>query len=455
MKQRLYTILLTLTVALLLMVILCGSLIFLWLARSGRLQRLVDVFLVQEHQVVRSEQEHFNLTVIANNLHFPWDIAFIPDSSNLLVTEKLTAQIILINTETTGGEFKVIARIPDVMPVGIGSHCGLLGISLHPNFNENGYVYMTYASSGLNGKGIQHTIARARYHNQALFDLETILSIDSNINTPSEYITSTHAIKNTIIGSGTCGMRMAWLPDTTLLVTIGSVEYETREIIQRFDNLRGKIIRINDDGTVPADNPFVNDPEISDEIFSVGHRDAQGLTVSRESPYQIWSSEHGPYGGDELNLIVPGANYGWPLVSYGYDYRERSTIVNSLEFLGLLNRLPPQTLVRSALDDNHAKYGFQEPVRIWGRDGGRSVAPSGLMWYSGALFKNWKGNLFMALLYKRQLLRLVVENNQVIHEEGLLTNQIGRIRHVAEGFDGAIYLIVDQDRGRLYRMTPR
>ena len=431
-------------IALLLVVVLVVflALSLVWLSQSDRLSRFADEFIALKVQRIRSQQGVFDIERVANDLHFPWGMAFIPHSPYVLITEKISAQIVAVYLHT--GEKRPVFRVPDVVPVKAGEHCGLLDISLHPQFARNRLVYVAYIATDSDSITARPTVARARFQRHE--SNETLFTF-SGFEIIAEAGTST-------VHKGGCGMRMAWLPDTTLLVGIGYEGTSDSPTNQLVDSLHGKIIRINDDGSIPADNPFVDDPRVRDEIYSLGHRDAQGIAVTTESPAKVWASEHGPYGGDELNLITPGSNYGWPVVSYGYDYVDRSPLRVSLEYIGLIQRLPRSQLQSSHLGQEHQPYGFVEPVKVWGRNGGRSIAPSGLLWYSGTLFPEWTGDIFIATLYKRHLLRLELDDNKVTGEEKLLNNKIGRVRHVAQGPRGALYVITDADRGGLYRLTP-
>lgn len=254
---------------------------------------------------------------------------------------------------------------------------------------------------------------------------------------------------------GTCGIRFAWHPDGTLLASLGHAESTSA---QELDSLRGKIIRINDDGSIPPDNPFANQSDsVRGEIFSLGHRDPQGVMVSPHPPYTIWSSEHGPYGGDELNLIVPGGNYGWPLVSYGVEYPQRvqSKIKTGLGYIGLSQSIPRRDRQYIGGPGTHSESGFLDPVVHWGEGGEtRSIAPSGAILYNGDMFPEWRGDVLLAVLGKRQIRRVdIEEGNIAVDQEIILKNKLGRLRQLAELADGSILVITDSTNGKLFRIT--
>ena len=379
---------------------------------------------------MRSQEHVARVQRVTDTLSYPWGMAILPDGERALITEKITAIVKLVDLQN-GAQIE-IARIGDVTPLSAGDHCGLLDISLHPNFTETSLVYLAYTTGTASAANIRPRLSRARFHDNQLIDIEPILTLESGSS-----------------NSGTCGMRMAWLPDNTLLMSVGHAESSTAQDPTR---LRGKIIRINDDGSPAQGNPTDAIPGARPEIYSLGHRDPQGVAV--DSSGRIWAVEHGPYGGDELNIIQPGGNYGWPQVSYGVHYPRQSPLSEALEYIGLKNRIPARAIRRIG-DTTHADAGFIEPVAHWGADGSRSIAPSGMLIYSGRQFDRWRHNLLIATLYKRHIRRVVIADNRPIHQERLLTNRIGRIRHLVEAPDGTIYVLTDSPNGSLFRLTKK
>ncbi len=218
------------------------------------------------------------------------------------------------------------------------------------------------------------------------------------------------------------GSRLAFLPDGTLLISLG--DRGERQSAQDLDDHRGSLIRINRDGSVPADNPFAGGSK--PEIFSYGHRNMQGLALHPETRIP-WTHEHGPQGGDEININRPGANYGWPVITYGVNYG-----------------------IRTRIGEGTAKPGMEQPVHKWVP----SIAPSGMAFYSGDQLPRWRGNLLVGSLKFGQLVRLTLENDRVVGEERLLNNRFGRIRDVVTGPDGFVYLLTDSPRGQLLRIGP-
>ena len=297
--------------------VVAGNVLFSWLHRTDRVTRLLDEYYNKTQYSARTAEHRISVEQITRNLGYPWGVGVLPGGREALITEKTTSIVQLV--DLTDGSRVEIDRVPGVTPVSARNHCGLLDISLHPRFAENGYVYFAYTTGRRAEVNVRPRISRARFVDNRLIDYEELLTLaagSANI--------------------GTCGMRMTWLADETLLVSVGHAESMSA---QDPSELRGKIIRINDDGSIPGDNPFVGlaDEGVRGEIFSLGHRDPQGLAVARDGT--IWSVEHGPFGGDELNIIEPGANYGWPVVSYGVAYNfERSKLDVSLQYIGLRER---------------------------------------------------------------------------------------------------------------------
>ncbi len=280
---------------------------------------------------------------------------------------------------------------------------GLLGLALDPDFSKNHLIYFSYAESQADMAGT--VVARAKLVDMALENLQVIFRQQPKTD-----------------GTKHFGSRLVFAPDGNLFVTLGE-RFKYMDQAQQLDNHLGKLVRIRSDGSVPSDNPFVKDQKAKPEIWSYGHRHIQGAAI-HPGTGELWIHEHGPRGGDEINIPKPGKNYGWPLASYGIHYW------------------------MTPIKKEHAEQGFEEPIYYWTP----SIAPSGMMFYKGSMFPEWKGNLFIGALAGKHLVRLVVNEKNVISEEKLLRDS-ARIRDVAEGPDGAIYLLTDEENGKLLRLT--
>lgn len=340
--------------------------------------------------------------VIADGLDSPWGLALLPDG-RMLVTERSGALYLMDDR----GQRTRIENVPDAF---VKLQGGLLDVVLHPQFETNSTVYLSLA----HGRQKHNTtrVVRAVLEGNALRDVQVIYD-----NTPKG--TSVHY-----------GGRLAFLPDGTLLVTTGEgADY--REHAQRLDVVLGKIVRINDDGSIPADNPFATTPDADPAIWSYGHRNPQGLYVDAQTG-TVYSTEHGPRGGDEINIIEPGINYGWPIATHGIDYSGA--------------RISPF----------ETYDGMREPLTFWTP----SIGPGGVALYRGVMFPEWNGDLLVAVLGHRHLRRVDLENGTVVAQEVLLEDHNARFRQVEIGEDGAIYAVVenvnDADRsGQILKITPR
>ncbi len=348
----------------------------------------------------KSEQASFALKEIVNGLDHPWAMAFMPDGS-ILITERSGKLRIVENAAL---DPTPIPGLPKIYSSGQG---GLLDIALHPDFSSNRLVYFSYSASDNSGAGTE--VARAKFENGALKQVQSIFSVEPKTSGRNHY-----------------GSRLAFANDGTLLITIGD-RYSFMLEAQNNANHLGTVVRVNDDGSVPADNPFVGDHSSRPEIYSFGHRNPQGLTI-RPGSDQIWSHEHGPRGGDEVNIIRPGANYGWPAITYGIDY--------SGAIISELTEAP----------------GMEQPVIYWDP----SIAPSGMTFYSGSFFPQWDGDLFVGALRGTHLRRLELEGDTVVAQEALLNDLGERIRDVRQGPDGYLYILTDLARpnGKLLRLEP-
>ena len=343
--------------------------------------------------------EAYDIETLATGLDAPWGIAFI-DENRFLVTE-LSGQLRLVEN---GVVSEPISGVPSVYFAGQG---GLLDIVLAPDFETTGTLLLSYAK----GDDAQNAtaVSRARLAGQSLVDLEEIFVSAPWRDTSSHF-----------------GGRMVILPDETLMLTLGDA-FAYREEAQRRTNHLGTVVRMNLDGSVPTDNPFANEDGPAAWVYSYGHRNVQGIAYDGARQL-IWENEHGPQGGDEVNILQAGANYGWPIATEGRDYNGA--------------RISPFS----------SHDGFEAPVYGWAE---YSIAPAGMMVYDADLFEAWRGDLFIAGLASRALHRIDLnEDGAVIEEYRLLREIDQRIRQVAQGPDGAIYVLVDGPEGSVERLTP-
>jgi glucose/arabinose dehydrogenase len=356
----------------------------------------------QKEEVIedRKESENpadFNYTIdtIATGLLNPWSLTFLPNQ-DLLVTER--AGEIRIIRENRLLETK-IAGVPEVYATGQG---GLFEVKLHPDYDSNGLLYICYASVS---NGASNTaIMQAKLEDFTLVEKKVIFQA-------LPYLT----------GGQHFGGRMEFDRDGYLYLSVG--ERGRRTNAQSLENHAGKIIRLNDDGSTPADNPFVKDNGVLPEIYTYGNRNPQGM-IRHPDTGEIWIHEHGPMGGDEINIVKPGVNFGWPIVSYGDNYDG------------------------SVISENPTAEGIEDPFHYWNP----SIAPCGMTFVTSDLFSPWKGNLLVGSLKFRYLARLELNENAVIAEERLLED-LGRVRAVIQGPDGLIYVAVESP-GMVLRLNP-
>jgi aldose sugar dehydrogenase len=343
--------------------------------------------------------------VVLDGLEQPWAMAWLPDGL-ILITERPGRMILYNENEHT---IEYVNGIPDVYSDGQG---GLLDIILHPDFENNRLIYFTFAIGNDNHN--QTAVARGEFNGSEVQNVEIIFRA-----------------KPEKSGNQHFGSRMAWLDDGTLLVSVGdggnrpkSIDgILSREYAQKLNTHLGKIIRINNDGSVPVNNPFIGQDNALPEIWSIGHRNIQGLTFD-EKRGRVWANEHGSRGGDELNQVSPGLNYGWPIVTY------------SREYYGL--RISHKT----------SMPGMTDPVIVWTP----AQAPSGLTVYNGNIFKEWKGDLFSGGLRGKQVRRILLDGSTVVGEESLTIGY--RVRDIRTGPDGYLYLLTAENNGKLIRIIP-
>lgn len=340
----------------------------------------------------------FSIETVGEGLEHPWGLAFLPNG-DVLVTER-PGRLRIIRKGVL--DPTPISNTPQTLARGQG---GYFDIILHPNFTENKIVYLSFSHG--TKKANSTRIVRAIFDGQSLLDTITIFDTAPNKDTPSHF-----------------GGRMAFLPDGTLIMTTGD-GFDYREQAQNKAVTLGKTIRINDDGTVPRDNPFINQEGVDPKIWTLGHRSPQGLGIDPLTGV-VYQHEHGPKGGDEVNILNAGNNYGWPIATYGQDY-SGATISPFTEYEGTV-----------------------QPIKYWTP----SIAPSGLAIYRGRAFPDWDGNLFVGALAYRSLRRLELVTGKVLNEEILLEDLGERIRDVRVGPDGFIYVTTDTPDGKILRLVP-
>ena len=333
---------------------------------------------------------------VAQGLDHPWGLAFLPDG-RMLVTER-AGQLRLVGR--SGELSKPLAGVPQVRAAGQG---GLLDVALSPTFAQDRLVYLSFSEPGEGGAGV--AVARGRLGERGLEGTQTIWRQQPKVGSSIHW-----------------GSRLVFRPDGTLFVTLG--DRSSRDHVQDLSTTIGKIVRINPDGTIPRDNPFLGRADVRPEIWSYGHRNVQGAALDARG--QLWTIEHGARGGDELNNPQPGRNYGWPVITYGVDYSGAKIGVGT------------------------ARPGMEQPVYYWDP----VIAPSGATFYSGSAFPDWRGDLLVGSLNPGGLVRLCLADGRVSDETHYVIDPGERVRDVRQGPDGMIYLLTDSSRGRIVRLEP-
>ncbi len=341
-------------------------------------------------------------TEVADGLSHPWAVTPLPDG-RVLVTERAGRLRVI---SQAGVVSEPVAGLPAVDARGQG---GLLDVELSPSFASDRLIYWSYSEARDGGNGT--SVARGRLSDDAA-RVENVQVIFRQM--PA------------FDSQGHFGSRLVFDRQGRLYVTLGDRQRtEAREMVQDSSNHFGKIVRINADGSVPTDNPFVGRDGVRPEIWSTGHRNIQGAALHPETGV-LWEVEHGPRGGDELNVVQPGRNYGWPITSYGIEYRG-----------GAIN------------EGIAVRDGLEQPIYYWDP----VIAPGGMIFYRGDLFP-WRGDLLIAGLNTRTVVRLELEGERVVGEERLIAGEHGRVRDIAEAADGSLWIVTDEDNGRLLRLTP-
>ncbi|MBB3809768.1 PQQ-dependent sugar dehydrogenase [Pseudochelatococcus contaminans] len=355
---------------------------------------------VRQAHIEQTEKAKIAVSTVTSGLERPWGLAFLPDGS-FLVTERPGR----LRHVSRGGAVSAPFRgVPTVAASGQG---GLLDIALDPAFPENRTAYIAFVEPRDSGSGIVVIRAVIDLDRLALTDVETIFSQ-----------------KDSGRGNANFGVRLVPDDEGFLFITVGD-RFSTRDKAQDLDSHLGKVLRINTDGTVPIDNPFVGQDNALPEIWSVGHRNAQGAALNPKTG-ELWISEHGARGGDEINIVRKGLNYGWPIITHGVDYSGAP--------IGIGN----------------ARDGLEQPIYYWVP----SIAPSGLAFHDGGQIEPWRDSVFVGALAGQALVRLEVADEAVTHEERILTGLNERIRDVRTGPDGYLYLLTDSENGRILRIGP-
>lgn len=363
----------------------------------------------------------FEVTVLARGLANPWAVEPLPNG-DLLITEK-TGQLRIVSAkgeigEPIGGLLPVVGSggvsaasgqggLPPITARGQG---GLLDVALSPDFANDRTIFWSFSEQREGGSGT--SVARGRLTDDRR-NLEQVRVIFRAMPT---YNNGLHF-----------GSRLAFGPDNKLYITLGDrFDRPNRPKAQQLDTHLGKIIRIDPDGAVPTDNPFAKQSGAMPEIWTIGHRNIQSAAFDEKG--QLWTAEMGPQGGDELNLIEKGKNYGWPVVTFGEEYSG--------------DPVPGAVTTRA---------GYEDPVYYWDP----VIAPSGAQFYTGNAFPAWRGSLFVGSLKERRLVRLVIKDDRVTGEEHLLIDRGQRVRDVRQGPDGALYIVTDEKNGELWKITPK
>lgn len=347
-------------------------------------------------ETVKSQRHSFQIVTVAEDLEHPWGLAFLPDGA-MLVTERPGR----LNVVREGEAPRPISGVPEVVENGQG---GMLDVAVHPDFAQNRLIYLSFSGAGDGGAGTE--VVRGRLEGDRLTGLEKIFAVAAKSG-----------------GGRHFGSRLLFGADGHLYITSGDRGDPDRA--QDLNDHAGKMIRVTPDGEIPSDNPFVGNAAAKTEIYSWGHRNPQGMAL-QPGTNRIWAVEHGPRGGDELNVIEPGANYGWPVITYGRSYAGFS------------------------IGEGTKKDGMAQPATYWVP----SISPSGLSFYEGDAFPQWRGNLFVGALSARALVRMELVGTRVVHQERLLEDFDERVRDVRQGPDGFLYLLIDDSEGSVLRLEP-
>lgn len=352
---------------------------------------------------VKTETGNIQVKTIAEGLENAWGMAFLPDGS-MLVTER-PGRMRIVSADGKVGE--PLSGLPKIFAQGQG---GLLDVVLAPDFATSKKIYFSYSEPGEGSESKLNStaVSFATLNGNKLENLTRVFSQQPKVSSSNHY-----------------GSRLVWAPDGTLFITLGE-RYSEKDKAQTLDNHQGKVVRINADGSVPKDNPFVKTAGALPEIWSYGHRNMQGAAINPISK-ELWTGEHGPQGGDELNIDRAAKNYGWPVITYGENYGG------------------------GKIGEGTHKAGMEQPIYKWVP----SIATAGFIFYTGDKFPQWKNNILLTSLREKTFVRLVVDDEKITKEERLLTKEVDeRLRHVVQGPDGLVYLLTDESKGGIYQLSP-
>lgn len=364
------------------------------------LSAIMAIPLSAAAQTFETEKGRIAVTTITDRLSQPWGMDFLPDG-RLIVTEK-EGRLRIVTLD--GKISRPISGLPRISGGGQG---GLLDVALHPRFDTNRLVYLSYAEPGAGGRSTALARGTLRPDGTVLDNVKVLFSQKPKVG-----------------GGRHFGSRVVFAPDGNLFLTTG--DRGDRHQAQDLGGHIGKVIRLTDDGAVPADNPFAGKQGTRAEIWSYGHRNIQGAAIHPVTG-KLWTIEHGPRGGDEINIPAAGANHGWPIVTHGVEY-SGGTIGDGLK----------------------TKKGMVDPIVTWTP----VIAPGGMAFYTGTQFPAWNGNLLIGGLRAGAIVRLELDGERVVHEERLLRDIDARIRDVAVGPNGAVYALTDEGNGRILRLMP-
>lgn len=365
------------------------------------LQRTVLLLAVAAGQVqadtawLDSEKTKIKIETIATDLSHPWGITLLPDG-NMLVTERDG------RLRSVSPDGRVSAPLSGLPALAVGGQGGLLDVLADKDFASNKRIYISYSEPGANNTN-STAVASATLNGQQLNDFKVVFSQTPKVNSKYHF-----------------GGRLVQKSDGSLFVTLGDRGSE-RPQVQKLDTTIGKVVHITADGQPAADNPFIGNDKASPLVWSYGHRNIQGATLDNQG--RLWTHEHGPQGGDEINIAAAGKNYGWPLITYGEEYGG-----------GVIGK--------------KSQAGLEQPLHYWVP----SIAPSGMLFYRASLFGPWQHNLLVGSLKFGQLVRLEIKQDKVVHEERIRLGM--RIRDIEVAADGALLLLTDEDKGSLLRLTP-
>jgi glucose/arabinose dehydrogenase len=372
------------------------------ISRLGLLLALAATFAhshAAERKLVKSEKHNFQLVTLVEGLEHPWSMAWLPDG-RMLVTERGG------RLRTVSKDFRLDPKPVEGLPrIFVGGQGGLFDVVLHPSYQQNRWIYLSYAGPGAGGQSTE--LMRAKLEGGRLVDQQVLYRLLPKTTTDFHF-----------------GGRIVFDGKGHLFLTLG--ERGDPDRAQRLSDAAGGVIRLNDDGRVPKDNPFVARDEARAERYTYGNRNPQGAAINPRTG-QLWTHEHGPRGGDEVNIMRPGRNYGWPVITYGHSYSTNEPI-----------------------GEGTSRPGVEPPVHYWVP----SIAPSGMAFYEGDKFPAWRGNILVGALSAAILVRLELDGDKVVKEERMIQNAIGRIRDVRVGPDGFVYLLSDEKKGVLARLEP-